>query len=127
MLTLGCGRVGRFIVLLLVPVVALSMGGCPQPVPPDDGGGGGNAPSCGNGTVETGEQCDDGNTVSGDGCSATCQTEEPPPPAPSDLDGDGIRDDIDECPGTARGTPVDANGCPADAPPGDTDTDGDGV
>ena len=30
---------------------------------------------CGDGTVEGGEQCDDGNGVSGDGCSATCQTE----------------------------------------------------
>ncbi|MFH1537713.1 MAG: DUF4215 domain-containing protein [bacterium] len=30
---------------------------------------------CGNGTVETGEQCDDGNTTACDGCSATCQTE----------------------------------------------------
>jgi len=32
---------------------------------------------CGNSVVETGEQCDDGNTNSGDGCSATCQTEVP--------------------------------------------------
>ncbi|MDB4958584.1 MAG: Myxococcus cysteine-rich repeat-containing protein [Myxococcales bacterium] len=31
--------------------------------------------TCGNGTVDTGETCDDGNTVDGDGCSATCQTE----------------------------------------------------
>jgi TonB family protein len=30
---------------------------------------------CGNGTVEAGEQCDDGNTVGGDGCSSLCQTE----------------------------------------------------
>jgi cysteine-rich repeat protein len=30
---------------------------------------------CGNHTVETGEECDDGNTVSGDGCSATCKRE----------------------------------------------------
>ncbi len=30
---------------------------------------------CGNGVIESGEECDDGNTVSGDGCSATCQTE----------------------------------------------------
>ncbi len=30
---------------------------------------------CGNGITESGEQCDDGNTVSGDGCSSTCQTE----------------------------------------------------
>jgi cysteine-rich repeat protein len=30
---------------------------------------------CGNGHVDPGEQCDDGNRVSGDGCSATCQNE----------------------------------------------------
>lgn len=30
---------------------------------------------CGNGMVEPGERCDDGNTVSGDGCSSTCQLE----------------------------------------------------
>jgi len=30
---------------------------------------------CGNGVLESVEQCDDGNTISGDGCSATCQTE----------------------------------------------------
>ena len=30
---------------------------------------------CGNGVVETGEQCDDGNGVSGDGCSAGCWIE----------------------------------------------------
>ncbi|HEX2657526.1 MAG TPA: DUF4215 domain-containing protein, partial [Polyangia bacterium] len=31
--------------------------------------------SCGNGSVETGEQCDDGNLSDGDGCSKTCMTE----------------------------------------------------
>ncbi len=30
---------------------------------------------CGNGVVERGEECDDGNTTAGDGCSATCQLE----------------------------------------------------
>jgi len=30
---------------------------------------------CGNGTLEGGELCDDGNTAAGDGCSATCQLE----------------------------------------------------
>lgn len=30
---------------------------------------------CGNGVIEGGEQCDDGNLVDGDGCSATCQAE----------------------------------------------------
>ena len=31
--------------------------------------------SCGNGNVETGEDCDDGNQVDGDGCSHDCKTE----------------------------------------------------
>ncbi|MBI2342916.1 MAG: DUF4215 domain-containing protein [Deltaproteobacteria bacterium] len=30
---------------------------------------------CGNKTLDAGEQCDDGNGLSGDGCSATCQPE----------------------------------------------------
>lgn len=30
---------------------------------------------CGNSDVEAGEQCDDGNTASGDGCSRSCQNE----------------------------------------------------
>lgn len=38
------------------------------------------APVCGNSIIETGETCDDGNTVSGDGCSSTCQTEAVTPP-----------------------------------------------
>ena len=37
--------------------------------------GGPPAPVCGNGVVEAGEQCDDGNTMNGDGCSSTCQDE----------------------------------------------------
>ncbi len=32
-------------------------------------------PSCGNGNIEPGEECDDGNAVSGDGCSTTCKAE----------------------------------------------------
>lgn len=49
--------------------------------PPSGGGGvaGGSVPTptpvCGNFAVESGEQCDDGNTVSGDGCSSTCDIE----------------------------------------------------
>lgn len=34
---------------------------------------------CGNGVVETGESCDDGNTTAGDGCSELCANEDPPP------------------------------------------------
>jgi len=31
---------------------------------------------CGNSVIETGEECDDGNIVNGDGCDSTCQEEE---------------------------------------------------
>ncbi|HUS24898.1 MAG TPA: OmpA family protein [Candidatus Binatia bacterium] len=42
------------------------------------------------------------------------------PPAPADADTDGIADDVDQCPDTPAGTPVNDKGCEAD-------TDGDGV
>ncbi|MCW5808294.1 MAG: hypothetical protein KIT31_38450 [Deltaproteobacteria bacterium] len=35
----------------------------------------GPALTCGNGTVDEGETCDDGNRVDGDGCSANCVDE----------------------------------------------------
>jgi cysteine-rich repeat protein len=40
----------------------------------DDTTGG---PICGDGVVDAGEQCDDGNAVNGDGCSSACTTETP--------------------------------------------------
>jgi len=33
-------------------------------------------PSCGNGRVEAGEECDDGNRTAGDGCSASCRPDQ---------------------------------------------------
>lgn len=38
-----------------------------------------------------------------------------PEPAVIDSDGDGVPDSMDRCPGTPRGTAVDANGCPEKA------------
>lgn len=35
----------------------------------------GTSPVCGNSAIESGETCDDGNAVSGDGCSSVCATE----------------------------------------------------
>jgi cysteine-rich repeat protein len=32
-------------------------------------------PYCGNGIADPGEECDDGNTINGDGCSSTCKVE----------------------------------------------------
>lgn len=62
--------------------------------------------SCGNGVINNGETCDDGNTLSGDGCSNTCQIENgwncnSEPSACTctlDSDGDGVCDNIDNCP-----------------------------
>ena len=44
--------------------------------------------------VDAIEQCDDGNTLHGDDCSAACQIE--------DADGDGIRNNVDNCPTVAN-------------------------
>ncbi len=53
------------------------------------------APVCGNGALETGEECDDGNTVAGDDCSDICKIEPktvPPPNTGVDSDSDGLTD-----------------------------------
>ncbi|MBL9018745.1 MAG: DUF4215 domain-containing protein [Myxococcales bacterium] len=51
--------------------------------------------ACGNGVVDPGEICDDGNTYSGDGCSATCSIDGYAPHGPAC--GDGTIDDGEEC------------------------------
>nr|MBF0221836.1 OmpA family protein [Desulfobulbaceae bacterium] len=45
----------------------------------------------------------------------------------TDSDGDGVFDSMDQCPGTPKGTPVDAVGCPIKKADDDKDSDGDGV
>ena len=39
------------------------------------GGGGGSNPLCGNGALDAGEACDDGNGIGADGCSASCEVD----------------------------------------------------
>ncbi len=60
---------------------------------------------CGNGTVETGEQCDDGNTISGDGCSSTCQSETGGPRC-----GNGLVETGEQC---DDGNMISGDGCSA--------------
>jgi cysteine-rich repeat protein len=48
---------------------------------------------CGNGAVEAGEMCDDGNTTAGDGCSSSCQNEM----VMMGVCGDGTTDAGEEC------------------------------
>ncbi|HZO13000.1 MAG TPA: lamin tail domain-containing protein [Polyangiaceae bacterium] len=58
-------------------------------------------PVCGNGSVESGEACDDGNTAPGDGCSAACTVEQPEPPPP---DGHLVINEVEyDEPGTDAG------------------------
>ena len=68
---------------------------------------------CGNGAPETDEQCDDGNTVDGDGCSFSCQRETGYvcPGAPSTcfpVCGDGMQIPPEQC---DDGNAVDGDGC----------------
>lgn len=57
-------------------------------------------PACGDGVIDEGEECDDGNTEDGDGCSATCAIEP--------FCGDGNVDDGEECDDE---NVVDGDGC----------------
>jgi cysteine-rich repeat protein len=57
---------------------------------------------CGNGTLEAGEACDDGNAMSGDGCSADCSSNE--------TCGNGIRDNAEAC---DDGNTASGDGCQA--------------
>ncbi len=57
--------------------------------------GGGHKGYCGDGSIDHFEDCDDGNTVSGDGCSRYCLIE---CVSGSDSDGDDICNNDDNCP-----------------------------
>jgi cysteine-rich repeat protein len=65
-------------------------------------------PYCGDGHMDSGEQCDDGNYEEGDGCSAECMTEPPPPPEPAC--GDGHLDAGEQC---DDGNTAGGDGCSA--------------
>ena len=64
--------------------LALGLSACGQNNP------GETLPECGNGTIEDGEQCDDGDNLSGDGCSKDCEIEE-------DECGDGTLNAGEQC------------------------------
>jgi cysteine-rich repeat protein len=61
-------------------------------------------PECGDGIVDPGEECDDGNTTDGDGCPGDCLLPDPPEPEC----GDGIVDPGEEC---DDGNTVSGDGC----------------
>ncbi len=93
---------------------------------PDTGG----TPICGNGTLEAGEACDDGNRTAGDGCGFNCTLE---CGAGNDTDFDGVCNASDVCPGFDDNLDTNANGIPDGCDPStevcddgvDNDLDGD--
>jgi cysteine-rich repeat protein len=85
-----------------------------QPSSGGGGAGGGGFATCGDGTLDDLEQCDDGNRTSGDGCSSGCVIEtgaispviEPPAP----VCGNGTREDPEQC---DDGNTTGGDGCSA--------------
>jgi len=69
--------------------------GCLSPLDPTEGG------DCGNGQIDAGEQCDDGNEVGGDCCTALCQYE----PAFSPCSDTNVCTDGDSCNGVGTCVP----------------------
>lgn len=72
---------------------------------------------CGNGIIEPGEECDDGNLIAGDGCDPWCALEDPPEP----VCGNGIVELGEQC---DDGNLIAGDGCDPwcfteDDPPGD--------
>ena len=64
-------------------------------------------PSCGNGVVEFGEECDDGNNIPGDGCDPLCQDEDVETPDFAPVGDDSSHPDVDEDVGAQDFAPVD--------------------
>jgi len=83
--------------------------------------------ACGNSIVDPFEQCDDGNLEGGDGCSASCASEDPCFGKGGDTDGDTICDAEDPCVHFANTLPLvisGFSGIPDECLCGDFDGDG---
>ncbi len=75
--------------LHIIMVWEWSGGVTPPPPPPPPTG-----PVCGNWVTESGEQCDDGNTWGGDGCSGVCTIEVAGPPGGCTVPAGGFANSI---------------------------------
>ncbi|WP_437938015.1 lamin tail domain-containing protein [Sorangium sp. So ce341] len=102
-------RSTRFARLMAVLVGLVFWNGCG-----DDDGGDTPAGVCGDGVVDAGEVCDDGNTAEGDGCSPTCH----PEGAPQPRCGDGALDAGEACDdGNTDGGDGCSSACEIEVPP----------
>ncbi len=73
----------------------------------DDAAANGSCPDCGNTVVDSGEECDDGNNISGDGCTAACLDE---------FCGDGVVNDngAEQCDNGAANSDTTPDSCRTD-------------
>ncbi|MFH1376205.1 MAG: NosD domain-containing protein [Candidatus Woesearchaeota archaeon] len=78
---------------------AVGYSACSEVIPPDE-------PVCGNGELEEGEECDDGNLINGDGCSADCMIE-----GEGAVCGNGVLENGEEC---DDGNLINGDGCSDD-------------
>ncbi len=93
------------------------------------------APICGNRVVDAGEQCDDGNFYSDDGCNGLCRAAATLPEGQTDRDADGVVAFRDNCRDAANPDQADRDGdgagdacdvCGSISDPEQRDLDGDG-
>jgi len=84
---------GAVTLALLALLAGATLQGC------GGGGGGAAAPRCGDGHLDAGEECDDGNLVNDDGCTNTCKLP---------VCGDGIVQAGEQC---DDGNAVNNDGC----------------
>ena len=78
----------------------------------------GEAAKCGDGAIQGNEQCDDGNTASGDGCASDCLSDESCGNGIVDINeacDDGNTIDDDECPNTCLLPNDESTGCSCSA------------
>lgn len=68
---------------------------------------------CGDGTLQAGEECDDGNHLNGDCCSASCHHE----PASSSCDSDADRCTLEQCDGAGTCASIGTVTCQSSVPP----------
>ncbi|MFP2909242.1 lamin tail domain-containing protein [Pyxidicoccus sp. 3LFB2] len=97
----------RLLLAALGAVLVLHAGCSDDPEPCEGDGCGVAPPVCGNSIREGSEQCDDGNTTSGDGCQANCT---PTPPVAAQC-GNGSLEGTEVC---DDGNTASGDGCQAD-------------
>jgi len=81
-------------------------------------------PRCGDAVRNAGEGCDDGNTISNDGCSAACQREIPSLVTDQSICGNGLAEPSEECDdGNIRSDDGCSSTCKRESRPADTSLD----